>query len=88
MTDRETYQTAVRTVALAAKMISQFDLPQLLEDIARADIVGPIVDPTMWIQNGEAMRQDAAMLKAALPLHRLGKKLEKCEDIDDDPEAE
>lgn len=69
------YRAAVMACVIAAKMLAQHDLPKLLEAIAHADSVGPLLDPTLWMQKSQAMTEDKGMLQAALPLHALGKKL-------------
>lgn len=73
----ETYQTAVLAVHVAAKMLAQHDLPRLLADIAKANAIGPLLDPTLWRDKNRAMLEDREALQAALPLYRLGKKLEE-----------
>lgn len=68
------YQAAVSACALAAQVLAAHDVPELLADIERADSAGAFLDPTLWINKRAAMLQDAELLRAALPLHRLGKK--------------
>jgi hypothetical protein len=70
------YRTAITTIALCARMIAEHDLPKLLADIEHADSVGPILDPTLWRDKHRAMEQDREILKAALPLHTLAKKMQ------------
>ena len=69
------YQAAVQAVVLAAKLLRQHPLPDLLRDIERAHAVGPILDPTLYRSKNQAMDEDAKMLRAALPLWRLGEGL-------------
>lgn len=69
------YREAVHTVVLCARMIAVHDLPAILESIERADIVGPMIDPTLWREKHKAMDQDREILRAALDLHAIGKQL-------------
>jgi len=69
MSNIEEYQSAVRTCALVAQMLAQHDIPQLLRDIGRADLVGPLLDPTLWLAKHQAMLEDKSLLEAALGLH-------------------
>jgi hypothetical protein len=71
----EEYQAAVRACALVASMLTQYDLPDLLQRIERADAFGPILDPTLWRDKQEAMDEDRKLLEAALPLWAMGKRL-------------
>lgn len=69
------YQAAVKSCVVACKLISAFDLPGMLTSIDRADSIGPLIDPTLWIKNSKAMREDREIIEAALPLWSLKEKL-------------
>lgn len=69
------YREAVHTVVLCARRIAIHDIPAILESIERADIVGPMIDPTLWREKHKAMNQDREVLRAALALHEIGAKL-------------
>lgn len=71
------YQTAIRACATAGAMISQCDLPEILAAISRAETLGPIVDPTLYIRKHKSMEQDKRLVEAALPLWRFTKELLK-----------
>ena len=73
----EEYQSAVQASVLCSRMLSQYDIPQLLRDIEHADAVGGLFNPSLWIQKRIAMYEDREALEAALPLWRLAKKLEQ-----------
>ena len=75
MTDRETYQAAVFVAIAAARALAVQPIPELLSDIDRADAFGPIINPTLWRDKHKAMDQDRKLLEAALPLYRIGVKL-------------
>ena len=69
------YQQAVLVCHMAARMLAAHDLKGLIADIDRADAVGPIVDPSLWMKKRGAMREDLEVLRAALPLAQLGREL-------------
>lgn len=61
------YQTA-----LSVQMV---DIPKLLQDIERAETLGPFLDPTLWRNKSHAMAEDKELLEAVLPFWRMGEKL-------------
>lgn len=71
----EEYRAAMAAVVLAAYMLSSHDIPALVRAIEHTDTMGPMLDPTLWMKKGKAMREDREMLMAAQPLHALGIKL-------------
>lgn len=60
---------------LAAGILREHDLPMILAAIERADVFGPLLDPTLWRDKHRAMEEDRDMLRAAMPLWELGKRL-------------
>jgi hypothetical protein len=68
------YQAAVRIAALAAALLQEHDLPELLRAIDHSHAVGPILDPTLYREKAGAMELDRELLDAALPLWKLGRK--------------
>jgi hypothetical protein len=64
------YQAAVGSCALVGSMLTQYDLPAMLNAIERAEAIGPMIDPTLYREKAEAMGQDKDLLEAALPLWR------------------
>lgn len=71
------YQETVRGCALTASILTQYDLPKLLEAIGRAEAFGPLLDPTLYREKAGAMDADRELLEAALPLWRFGKKMKE-----------
>jgi hypothetical protein len=71
----EDYQAAVVGCALVARILQQWNLGDVLEAIERVDIIGPLVDPTLWAKKIKAMAEDRELLKAAFPLWKLGKQM-------------
>jgi hypothetical protein len=70
------YQIAIAHCVLAAKMMMTDDLPRMIEAIDRAETVGPFLDPTLYRDKAQAMKEDKQILESALPLWKMGKKLE------------
>lgn len=68
------YQAAVGTCALVGVMLTEHDLPGMLNAIEHAEAVGPMIDPTLYRNKHEAMGHDKDLLEAALPLWRWAKK--------------
>ena len=71
----EEYRSAVLACALVASMLVQHDLEAILEAIAKGHAAGPIIDPTLYREKMGAMQEDENLVRAALPLWRLGQKL-------------
>ena len=68
MTDHIEYSERLRLLYTYAGLIAGFDIPGLIEAIDKADALGPILDPTLWMQNHKAMDDNRALLAAFLPL--------------------
>lgn len=77
------YQQAVIMVAMASRALAMHDLPKFLQDIEQADAVGPLFNPTLWMNKSRAMGEDREMIKAALPLWRIGKKFQEMDLIEE-----
>lgn len=71
----EEYKEAVRACHMAAAIVGQHDLDGVLRRIANAETMGPLLDPTLYREKGQAMREDKEVVEAALPLCRLAAKL-------------
>ena len=65
------YRAAVLACAAAGGMLAAHDLAETLRAIETAETMGPIIDPTLFKDKAKAMREDAELLRAALPLWRL-----------------
>ncbi len=69
------YVGAVKAVHLCLAVLGQHDLQKVLANIGTAESIGPILDPSLWIQKGGAMAEDKEAVEAAMPLWRLARKL-------------
>ena len=65
------YKGAVQGIVMAARLITQYDLQEILQAISRAKAVGPIFHPTLYREKNKAMEEDEALIKAALPLWKF-----------------
>lgn len=72
--DIENYRLTVAQAALCARLLAEVPLDEMLAAIERAETTGPILDPTLWREKGRAMREDKALLEAARPLWKAGRK--------------
>jgi hypothetical protein len=75
--NKEEYQMALQGVYLVAGMLTEFDIHTMLASIKRAEVMGPIIDPTLWIEKERKMREDKELLQAAMPLHQFGLMVQK-----------
>lgn len=73
----EEYRQHLCTIASAAGLIRNVDVPDLLARIERADAFGAVLDPTLYRARHDAMMQDKRLLEAALPLYHLAKELQE-----------
>jgi hypothetical protein len=69
------YRAAVTGCVLVSRILQQYDLPALLEAIEKADAFGCFIDPALWMNNRDKMNEDREILRAALPLWQMGKRL-------------
>jgi len=73
---QDDYQAAITAIAMAARVIALHDLPRILEGMERAEAVGPLFNPTLYIEKEQAMREDKELVQAAMPLYRLARQLQ------------
>ncbi|MGH9462021.1 MAG: hypothetical protein ACRD1X_12430 [Vicinamibacteria bacterium] len=73
----EEYRDNLIMVLTSARTLLLVDVPDLLNRISRAETLGPLLDPTLWIRNHQAMEEDKELLEAALPLYNLAKMLQE-----------
>ena len=82
MSDVPTYRAAVLAAHIAARILAQHPIRELLQDIERADAVGPLFNPTLWMEKHAAMEEDRELLQAALSLAAIGRKLKPLTETD------
>jgi hypothetical protein len=72
---KEEWANAIMTIAMAARMVAQWDLEGMISRGETALGAGVFFDPTLWIQKRKALEEDLEMVRAALPLLRVAEKL-------------
>ena len=65
MSNADDYRSARGACELARMLLDQHDFGALLDDIARADSIGAIVDPTLYRSKAKAMLEDREVFRAA-----------------------
>ncbi len=68
------YRHALYAVFVAGGLLEVQDIEGMIAAIDKADTLGPVLDPTLWMKNNKKMQADREMLVAALPLAALMKK--------------
>jgi hypothetical protein len=69
------HRSCVMIVAMAARALDGQPIEKAIEQAQRSLDVGAPFHPTAWIEKHKALEEDLALLRAALPLVRLVKKL-------------
>ena len=59
---REEYELTLRQAYLVAQMLRRVDVRGALDVISRAESIGPILDPTLWMRNSQKMHEDKAVV--------------------------
>jgi len=77
--DKTEYMTTLSSVSVAMGLLADTDIPAVLQAIANADAIGPIFNPTLWMEKHRAMDENKELLEAALPLWRMAQKLKSME---------
>jgi hypothetical protein len=73
--DGDTYGTIILAALIASKMISLYDLPDLLSRMSLAHTTASIYDPTLWMNKHKMMEEDRELIEAAMPLWRMAMKM-------------
>jgi hypothetical protein len=63
-------------LANAAATVAIFDLQQVLRQMETADAFGHMLDPTLYRNNVQKMREDQQLVEAAFPLWKWAKRAE------------
>lgn len=61
--DEASYRRRLEGAHELAAWLCAADFESLLDAIAVAEVTAPILDPTLFIQKGEAMRQDKSVIE-------------------------
>lgn len=72
--DSEIYRNQLQFAWVVAGWVSRMPAAEMLEAAERADAVGPLLDPTLYIEKGKALAGDIALLRALVELkNAIGK---------------
>ena len=55
--NKEQYAQTQHTILTLAEIVRDLPLSEFLQAIRRADAIGPIVDPSLWIKGQEKMHE-------------------------------
>jgi len=75
--NREDYQPALIQCWLLAKMTEEIPTSEMLSLMSAADTIGPMLDPTMWMQKADAMAEDRKIVEAVAVLRAAFVKLKE-----------
>jgi len=70
-------QRVMFVLQAAARALATVPLDQYLADVDHANTVAPIFNPTLWMRGEKSMNEWADLARAALPLWRIGRQIEK-----------
>ncbi len=68
-TDR--YRVAIKSCINAGFILTEHNLPKVLATVNQAEAIGPILNPTLFREKAQALREDKELLEAAMPLYNL-----------------
>lgn len=85
--DREGYAAGQVMLLSAARVVRLIPLRGMLDQISKAEAIGPIVDPTLYMKAGANLRVVKRLTNALLPFWNEIQKLEKEGCLDVDPEG-
>lgn len=66
--DTNTHTEAVLAVIAAARLLEKVDLSEAINAAEHAAIVAPMIDPTLWRENGNKLAEDIELMRKAKPL--------------------
>lgn len=69
--DAEEYQANLAFLWSFANLILDMPIETMLEDMIRAEELAPFLNPTLFIQKGQAAREDIVMLRAMNNVKRV-----------------
>jgi hypothetical protein len=76
---QDEYRSAILACAMAVRILSVHDLQKMLNAISSSEGIGPILHPALYREKAKAMEEDKQLLRAALPLWEMAKRMSKKE---------
>lgn len=84
------YQMQLKNAYLLIGMVHNIPVKEMLEDISKAEVMGPLLDPTLWISNRQKMAEDKSVLEALLPVWKIAETIKsktQAESVHPDPDG-
>ena len=79
----EQYMQTQHQLMVIASLVAEMPLEEFLADIQKADSVGPILNPSLWIAGNEKMQMVKQLAQAALDVKTVTLK-HRCAGADPD----
>ena len=73
--DAEEYRSALIQCWMLANLSENIPTGEMLSRIAAADTIGPMIDPTLWMEKHKAMKEDKKIIEAIATLQSAFLKL-------------
>lgn len=71
------YQSSLLMVVTAFRALEKRDFRRLISEIDKADAIGPMLDPTLYREKMNAMRQDRRVFEAGAAFVAAMKQIEQ-----------
>ena len=68
--DKEEYQAELQKVYMFCSVVKALPLEEMHNALSHALTIGPLIDPTLYIQKGRAAEEDLKIIDAVLSLKR------------------
>ncbi len=69
--DREVYDVQLRLIFSLAVLVRQIKIEEVLKAMNKAELVAPIVDPTLWLRACGSLQWQKRVAEAALCFQRV-----------------
>lgn len=66
----QNHKQAIYQCAIAGRMLSMINIPEMLKNIEITEAIGPLSAPSLYRDKSQALSEDKELLKAAFPLWR------------------
>lgn len=62
------YQAQLRALQFSCEVIASFGVEEMLQDAQRAQSLGPMLDPSLFMENADKLREDIELLEICTEL--------------------
>lgn len=70
------YRQDLIVIGMAARALARIDIAKRIAAIDKAEAIGAIFDPTLYMQKSRAMQEDKRLFEAARGLAEIGKEFQ------------